>query len=180
MKSFYQSLSPPHSMIFPCKGVWKQKVPPWVAFFLWTTVLGKILTADNLRKRNIVIVSWRCMCKSAGESIDHLFIHCPAAKELWDAVLCLFGVLCVMPRHVRELIEGWHVSKHRQSQIWRAVPHCLMWSLWREHNSRNFEDSEIATEDLKWQFFRTLYEWMKATNVSSCASFQDFLDSSNS
>jgi hypothetical protein len=27
---------------------------------------------DNLRKRNIVVVEWCCMCKKSGESIDHL------------------------------------------------------------------------------------------------------------
>ena len=26
-----------------------------VAFFVWTTVLGKILTLDNLRKKNIIM-----------------------------------------------------------------------------------------------------------------------------
>jgi hypothetical protein len=33
------------------------------------------------------------MYKVDGESIDHLFIHCPMAKELWDTILSLWGVL---------------------------------------------------------------------------------------
>ena len=74
VKSFYQSLRPSPPWMFPWKGVWKPKVPPRVAFFLWATVLGKILTAENLRKRHIIIVSCCCLCKSAGESIGHLFI----------------------------------------------------------------------------------------------------------
>jgi hypothetical protein len=39
--------------------------------FVWTTTLGKILTLDNLRKRNIVVIKWCCMCKKSGEPIDH-------------------------------------------------------------------------------------------------------------
>ena len=163
--------------MFPWKGVWKPKVPPRVAFFLWVTVLGKILTAENLRKRHIIIVSWCCMCKSNGESIDHPFIHCPVAQELWNAVFCTFGVLWVMPKTVRELIEGWHVVKHHQIRIWTAVPHCIMCCLWRERSSRTFEDRELTIEDLKLRVFRTLFEWMQATNVASCDSFQDFLNS---
>jgi hypothetical protein len=92
-------------------------------------------------------------------------------------VFCTFGVLWVMPKTVRELIEGWHVVKHHQIRIWTAVPHCIMWSLWRERNSRIFEDRELSIKDLKLFFFRTLFEWMQATNVSSCDSFQDFLTS---
>ena len=36
---------------FPWKGIWSVKVPKRVLFFLWTTVLGKILTLDNLTRR---------------------------------------------------------------------------------------------------------------------------------
>jgi hypothetical protein len=46
------------------------------AFFVWTTSLGKILMLDNLRKRNVMMVEWCCMCKKSGEFIDHLLIHC--------------------------------------------------------------------------------------------------------
>ena len=152
--SFYQCLSPPSSMTFTWKGIWKPKVPPWVVFFMWTAALRKILTADNLRKWNIVIVSWCCMCKVDGESIDHLFLHCPVAKELWDAVLHLFELHWVMPRRAKEQIEGWYggLSKHRPRN-WNAVPHCLMWILWRERNFRTFEDSKTITADLSCSYF---------------------------
>jgi hypothetical protein len=144
--------------------------------------LGKILTAENLRKRNIVIVSWCCMCKADGETIDHLFIHCPVAKELWDGVLHHFEVSWVLPSQVKELIEGWFggLPKHRLSRIWNIVPHCLMWSLWREQNLRTFEDSETSLTDLKMQFFRMLFEWTQAMNCFSFSSFHDFLISFNS
>jgi hypothetical protein len=34
--------------------------------------VGKILTAENLRKRNIILVSWCYLCKGDGETADHL------------------------------------------------------------------------------------------------------------
>jgi len=37
------------------------------------------------------------MCKTCGESIDHLFLHCEVATKLWSALLNLFGVAWVMP-----------------------------------------------------------------------------------
>ena len=88
----------------------------------------------------------------------------------------------MMQQQVKELIEGWYggLSKHRHSRIWNSVPHCLMWSVWRERNFRTFEGSETLIADLKMQFFRTLFEWMQAMNCFSFASFQDFLNSCNS
>jgi hypothetical protein len=63
-----------------------------VVFFVWTAILGKILTLDNLRKMNIIVMEWCYMCKTSGESIDHLFLHCMVATELWSTILQLFGV----------------------------------------------------------------------------------------
>ena len=40
------------------------------------------------------------MCKCNSESVDHLFLHCPVASELWDMVFGLFGVSWVMPLSV--------------------------------------------------------------------------------
>ena len=71
VSSFYRCLTAPATMQFPWKGIWKPKVPPQVAFFVWTAALGKILTNDNLRKRRVVLVNW---CKAEGESVDPLFL----------------------------------------------------------------------------------------------------------
>ena len=77
---------------FPWKSIWKQKILSRVVFFVWTAALGKYLTIDNLRKRKVWILDWCYMCKCNGESIDHLFLHCPVAMDLWAMVLGLFRV----------------------------------------------------------------------------------------
>ena len=46
---------------------------------MWTTVLGKILTCDNLMKKGYTMVSWYCMCQCNGEAVDHLLIQCSVA-----------------------------------------------------------------------------------------------------
>ena len=110
------------------------------------------------------------MCKSNGESVDHLFLHCPVAMDLWSMVLGLFGLSWVMPHSVLGLLGCWQGSfgRHRNGFIWSIVPHGLMWCLWRERNSRCFEDIEIFILDLKLFFFRTLRDWLFAlqTNLS--------------
>jgi hypothetical protein len=42
---------------FPWKNIWRNKAPPRVAFFVWTAALGKILTLDNLRKRQVIVMN---------------------------------------------------------------------------------------------------------------------------
>ena len=96
VRDYYRILAGTASFGFPWKSIWKQKIPFRVAFFVWTTALRKCLTIDNLHKRKVWILDWCYMCKRNGESIDHLFLHCPLASDLWSMVLGLFGVSWVM------------------------------------------------------------------------------------
>ena len=151
MSGYYQSLSHSRVISFPWKLVWQLKVPPWVAFFSWTAALGKILTIDNLQKRHLVVLEWCFMCKRCGESVDHLLLHCPIAFEMWSMIFCLFGVCWVMPQRLVDLLDCWSCNfrQHCNIVIWRFVPHCLMWCIWWERNSRSFEGRERSILEFK-------------------------------
>ena len=103
-----------------------------------------ILTINNLRKKKVLILDWCYMYKSNGESVDHLLLHCPIVYKLWSMVFTLFGIYWAMPKTLVELLAWWqgNFGHHRNGVIWMAVPHCLMWCIWRERNNRYFEDFE--------------------------------------
>ena len=106
-----------------------------------------------------MLVLDRCnMCKNCRESVDHLLLHCPIACELWSLVFCLFGIHWVMPQKVIELFESWQgrFGRHRNIELWRIVPHRLLWCIWREKNARNFEGCERSMLEIKSFFFYTL------------------------
>ena len=156
------------------------RISTQVAFFEWTAALGKFLTIDNLRKRKVWILDWCYLCKYNGESVNHLFFHCLVAMDLWSMVLGLFGVSWVMPQSIVGLLACWQGKLwHQNGHIWLLVPHCLMWCLWKERNSRCFEDNERSITNLKLIFFRTLLDWLSALWNQSFSSFLDFLDSCN-
>jgi hypothetical protein len=46
--------------------VWRTKFPPRAMFFVQSAALGKILTLDNLRKRQVAVVNRCCICKKDG------------------------------------------------------------------------------------------------------------------
>ena len=131
---FYISLSSTPVTSFPGKFVWRSKIHPRVAFFSWTTALGKILTLENLWYKGVAVIGWCYMCKKSGELVNHLFLHCPIAYELWSMVWTLFGLLWVMPHSVTDLFLSGQGSfgGHRSIDLWRAVPHCVLWCIWRE------------------------------------------------
>ena len=122
------------------------------------------------------LVSWCCMFKVEGETIDHLFLHCTVAREMWDTVLNLFGLHWVMPRRVVDLLDCWQgkLGRHCHIEIWKAISHCLMWCIWRERNARTFEDCKQNILSLKLCFFCTLFDWISATELFSSLSFIEF------
>ena len=121
------------------------------------------------------------MCKCYGESVDHLFLHCPVAMDMWAMVFRLFGVSWVMSQSVVGLLACWQgrFGCHRNGYIWLIVLHYLLWCLWRKRNGRCFEDKEKSISNLKLFFFRTLMVWLAALQNQSFSSFLDFLDSYN-
>ena len=135
----------------------------------------------HLRKRKVWILDWCYMCKCNGESVDHLFLHCSVAMDRWAMVFGLFGVSWVMPQSIVGLLACWQgrFGRHQNEYIWLIVPHCLLWCLWRERNSRCFEHKERSISDLKLFFFRTIMDWLAALRNQSFLSFLDFLDSCN-
>lgn len=77
-----------------------------VAFFVWTASLGKILTTDDLRKCQIIIIDWCHMCKNSGETVDHLLLHCKVARSLWNNLVNRVGLAWAMPGKVEILYQA--------------------------------------------------------------------------
>jgi hypothetical protein len=181
VKNFYNTLQFGESSFFPWKSVWKVKAPSRIAFFTWTTVLGKILTIDNLRRQGLILVNWCCLCKKSEETVNNLLLHCEFTRELWHLVLFLFGVLWIMSGTIVELLQCWKTQGRRQSKeaIWKVIPSLLMWTICRERNRHLFEDCETNVLHLKASFLSSLLDWALTfvPNFSSnIVGFVNFLD----
>lgn len=62
-----------------------------ILVFCWVVRLEKILTMDNLRKRNIVIVNGCPLCLANEETVVYLFIHCGYATSVWGFIWYALG-----------------------------------------------------------------------------------------
>ena len=84
----------------------------------------------------------------------------------------------VMPQRVADLLDCWSCNfrRHRNIVVWMIVPHCLMWCIWRERNSRSFEDRERSILEFKSFFFGTLLEWHLVLPSFSCLSLSGLLE----
>ncbi len=127
VKSYYRALLPLSGYDMPWKSIWKSKAPPRVAFFVWTAALGRILTTDNLRRRQVIVLDWCCLCRKNGESISHLLMHCSVAKEIWNFFFSNFEIPWVMPYGVLDLLSCWGggCRNTRIRKVWDMVSLCI-------------------------------------------------------
>jgi hypothetical protein len=63
-------------------AIWRIKVQTRVHVFLWLLANNKLLSRDNLAKRQHV-PDPSCMFCYEEESVTHLFFECVVAKEMW-------------------------------------------------------------------------------------------------
>jgi hypothetical protein len=107
--------------------------------------------------------------------VDHV-LHCGVVYAFRIAFFSHFELSWVMPRRVVNLYACWWTSGSPQSAVvWKMVPTCLLWCLWREMNDRNFENHERTLEEIKSLFFKILYFWTIAYVSPLTISYNDFL-----
>jgi len=113
VKSYFSFLAGCEGSHFLWKSVWRTQAPSRAAFFVWWAALGKILTADNLRKRKIIIMDKCYLCKRDGKTVDHLLLHCDVV--LLCGIMSFLGLVC-LGLCLGELLIYLHVGGRRVGQ----------------------------------------------------------------
>lgn len=96
------------------------------------------------------------------ESVDHLFIHCAMAREVWVFFLSHLKSPWIFLNAFNELISGWCFSSLEGFllSIWRAFPGVICWGLWKKRNSRIFEDKFRSLNELVLFIYNMLFDWV--------------------
>ena len=138
-------------------------------FFLWISALGKILT----------VIDWRCICKLAGETTDHLLFHCLTAGELWSMVYSFFRS---SPYYVeggcgdfsKLARQAWYMLQYSDLGRDPALSHVV--NLQRVQ-CQKFQRMWKIILNLKLLFLNSLFQWMNASSLFSFANMPKMLDS---
>jgi len=120
------------------RKLWKIKSPANTRLFMWNVLLNKVLTWDNLQKRNFFGPGWCSLYKSEGENILHLFLKCRFITKFWIETSRLLDLQCVWEG--RDLEHSW-ISwwKTRAFKHLRAPPLLVIWGVWLTRNSFIFK-----------------------------------------
>ncbi|KAJ9701497.1 hypothetical protein PVL29_006726 [Vitis rotundifolia] len=178
VKSLYNTLDPSDAASFPWSIIWSHFVPTKVGFFAWEASWGRVLTQDHLKRRGWFLANRCFLCCKEEETINHILIHCPKARVLWNLVFSMFGVHWVLPHTVRDTLLGWSASfmDKKRGMTWRAAPLCLFWTVWKARNKIAFDNEALSLQRLKNSFVCNLFSWTKSCLDGEPRTLINFVD----
>lgn len=120
-------------------SIWFLSVPEKIKLFIWLAYHNRLLTADNLRKRNFPTPQSCPLCGSDEETTEHLLLACHFSSQIWGVITQRLS-LPSPPHNFRHLLEAWQHNndKNIPKKMIRLVILAVSWSLWKERNKRIF------------------------------------------
>ncbi|WMV45978.1 hypothetical protein MTR67_039363 [Solanum verrucosum] len=145
------------------RKVWRTLAPTKIKCFTWLVAKKACLTHEVLRRKGKIIVSWCSLCRNTAETNQHLFLHCNFTTQIWAIFLSLTKTNWTMPEHTADLLSCWirRGGSTSQKAWWRIIPNCIWWTIWKERNSRNFEDRSNSIQKVRWDCIASFYFWCK-------------------
>ncbi|CAN1244544.1 hypothetical protein LINPERPRIM_LOCUS6144 [Linum perenne] len=99
-------------------------------------------TIDNLQRKGFCLANKRVLCSSDTETVDHLFLRCSFASEVWTRVSSNNSLHEPFSSSIKEFIQRWkrlNCSSSFSSAL-KVLLHAVFWFLWKERKDRIFRD----------------------------------------
>ncbi|CAN1792257.1 hypothetical protein LINPERHAP1_LOCUS19606, partial [Linum perenne] len=152
---------------FPFDVIWKAGVPSKFACLSWKIYLGRVATQDNLQQRGMVLANRCVLCGTKEESVQHLFLSCAFASEVWTLVSSKLSIHGPHPSSMVGFIQGWKGLNCLQSfhSAKRAILHAVLWYIWSERNNRIFKDVISSSASTTIKLWIALGDWLSVDGI---------------
>ena len=119
---------------------WIKGLIPKINIFYWILLQNKILTLDNLQKRDINVVNRCSLCKEGFEDKDHLFLNCTYSQQVWSSILNYWNISWFHQNNADLCFKSWICPSNDTDVVflWKITLHHLWWGVWTERNNKIF------------------------------------------
>lgn len=132
VKSAYQLVrkrQPTHEVF---RHVWHSSIPLKLSIFCWRLLNNLIPFPDILMDFGFQLPS-KCPCCFSSDSVEHFFLHCTLARDVWLFVIHFFDLDFSLEVGLFDLFhQCWDMTGRSLAirQICRLLPLIVPWALW--------------------------------------------------
>ena len=134
------------------KLVWKSWAPPRVKFFRWLANQDRFWTAERLVRLGMQHHPRCLLCDQATETIQHLLLACPFARQTWHTILDWLRMPIQAPDQEPTVMEWWLRAKESTPPALRkalkSVALLVPWMIWKHRNSCIFDNASPSMNTL--------------------------------
>ena len=134
------------------KLIWKNWAPPRVKFFHWIVDQDRCWTADRLARRDLQHPPLCPLCDQAPETIRHLLLECPFARQTWHEILAWLRFTVPAPNQEVSLLDWWLRAKQGTPKQLRkglgSITLLTPWMVWKHRNDCVFEGARPSIHTL--------------------------------
>ena len=111
--------------------------PQKCQIFMWLVLTKKIVTWDNLWKRQLQGPDRCCLCHVVEGSVPHLFFWCPYFSQIWVDIEQGFHFHNHYPSANLQLnLSNWY-SRH-ELKSFCSTPYLVLWGIWLARHATIF------------------------------------------
>ncbi|KAM0920400.1 hypothetical protein ACQ4PT_007548 [Festuca glaucescens] len=143
-------------------NVWHAFAPMAYKFHAWLALRQRCWTADRLARHGLPSHAIYPLCKVDDETLDHLSLLCPFARQVWSGVDAALGYNLPLP--TVGLADWWPESVNAMTKRRKKEANSLIMlvlrSLWLERNARVFDSKESAYTSILASIINTWQFWI--------------------
>lgn len=132
------------------KFIWNSLSIPKHGFIVWLMWKGRLMTRARMIQLGMSIDNGLCpVCSEELETIDHLFVSCRFAKEIWSEIWKWTGerTTNLKPSRWSSLQYSWKWKSWKRS-IMFAIIHAVFYGIWQARNKLIFQGEDVNCQIL--------------------------------
>ncbi|KAL6576884.1 hypothetical protein OROMI_011160 [Orobanche minor] len=139
---FSRKKKPPDNILRFC---WNPLITPTISVFMVRVFNNWIPTPDGLARRGIIATN-ACYCCDGVESLPHLFLNGPVAKEVWKVFHKLSGIKFLESSNFKLIIANWFGKTKGKIHIYHIIPILSLWFIWCCRNDKRVDNVPFTTK----------------------------------
>ncbi|XP_038972547.1 uncharacterized protein LOC120104815 [Phoenix dactylifera] len=122
--------------------IWRMRVHPRVALFIWKVAWGCLPTRSVLARRGMRMGSLCEVCLDAEETVGHVLLRCPVAMQCWRLASALLPPLWESVEDMLRFLSE-SIRRPREAETGSIVAY-LAYHIWLARNDRLFEGGRLT------------------------------------